>query len=650
MFKKWLLLVLLLPHFLWAQEIKSIKIYQVNNLWGLSSIKPITPAVYDTLLPITNTINYIAKKHKAIFTPNNTGVISEKGKTIIPHEYLTIMPFPTEYVVSKWQNGEHNYGIISLTNEVILNIRFKNIRKFDSFWLVTTNSDKLSLYNLDGSLFKTIEADSIATTTNKNFFYTYKEGKVGLSSSTGNELFAPNYKAINYKNGNWHATLFPNWQVINHQDTTHFICDTLKLWTKETSILGFNGKFQIEKGQQIKGSSYLSIDVISPTMAISKKDSFYGAISIEGNEILPSTYNRVYFENGYFYTYKNKLWSLYDSLGAKKSVFNYDSIGAESDGLFPIKRKGKWGFMNRVGKESIHCIYDSIAHFKNGKAIITYFGKKGIINKNGDWKTRPIYDEITGTDFENYTCRLGNQYFLKRYDGELIYFSSNPIYLEEGIIYENLANGNQQKISASGTIIIDNELVEPTEGWSIIKIDGKYGFVDKTGLLKITYRYDSLQPFHEGFAPFQLLGNWGFINTDEQIIAQPIYSHVSPYSNGIAVVTQNDKQGLINTEGAYILKPKYDALTPINNSGWLISNKRLKGLASKTGIIILNPLFNEITVINHHLIIIKKGTKYGAVDINGVRVIPRMYEYIGYDSTHQTLLLKQQPEKTVRLN
>jgi len=652
MFKKWLLLVLLFPHFLWAQESNSIKIYQENNLWGLSSKKPITPAVYDTLFRVEKTLNYIAKKHKINFTPNNTGVISEKGKVVIPHEYLSIMPYSTEYVVSQWQNGQTYYGIISFTNEIILNIRFKNIQKFDSYWLVTSNSDQLYLYNLDGSLFKTIEADSIATSQNSNFFYTYKEGKVGLNSSEGNVLFMPIYKDINSINGHWYASQFSNWQVITHQDTTNFICDTLKLWVKDTYILGINGEFQIVKENQRKGGAYNAIQVVSPSLAITKKSVYYGAVSIDGYEILPAVNNCVLFESGYFYTYQNKSWSLYDSIGVRKSVFKYDSIGAESDGLFPIKRKGKWGFMDRVGKELIHCIYDSIAHFKDGKAIITYFGKKGIINKNGEWETRPIYDEITGVDFEFYTCRLGSQYFLKRYSGELIYFSSNPIYAIGGIIYENLTNGNKLKISAFGTIIIDEKQVleEPTEGWSIIEIDGKYGFVDKAGLLKITYRYDSLKPFNEGLAPFKLLGNWGFINVDEKIVAQPIYSHVSSFDQGIAVVTRNNKQGLINVEGTYILKPKYDALTPINSSAWLISNNQLKGLASKVGVIILNPQFDQISFISHDLIIIKKGLKYGAIDINGVRVIPRMYEYIGYDNNYQALLLKQQPEKKVRLN
>ena len=642
MFYKWLLLLLFLPNLLLSQKVSTPLCYTQNELWGLgTSASPITPAAYDTLIPIKNSINYIARKHKAQFSINTCGVISVKGKLIVPHEYLNITPSNKDLIVSQWVNGEKRLGVLSYSNETILAIRFKAIQTINGFWVVTTRTHEIKLYNTAGEVICGINADSVASTDDPNFLYTFKDGRVGLLSTVGQEVSIPKFVSISKMNGKWKGTPFPQWQLIQDSDTSFVLADSVRIWDHETLIKGYSNLYYIEKEGKRLSQTYNELWPTKFNIAITKNSDRFGALSINGKVILPNLFNGIYIEDGYAYAKKEQKWSLYDSLGVKKTVFNYDSIGIASEGLFPIMRKGKWGFMNRQGVEVIHCIYDKPSLFMNGKAIISYFGREGIINAEGNWMVKPVYDKITDYSFDVYTARLGNQYYLKNYNGEIIYFSPDPITDLHQLILKQDSDGYIKEFYSSE---------RREENWKVIYIDGKYGFEGNDGLLKITYRYDSLLPFNEGLAAFKLRGKWGFINRNEQIVIQPLFLKVSQFSHGVAKVRRNNTHGLINTRGKFILKPDYDKLERINNNIWIAYKDNKKGLYSHTGAIILHPLFETITYVNDQLIIVSKNGKYGIVNNQGANIVPRIYDYIGYNSNHKTLLLKKNPEKLININ
>ena len=45
-----------------------------------------------------------------------------------------------------------------------------------------------------------------------------------------------------------------------------------------------------------------------------------------------------------------------------------------------------------------------------------------------------------------------------------------------------------------------------------VKLNGKYGFVDKTGTEVISCKYDDARSFHDGRAGVKLNGKWGTVN------------------------------------------------------------------------------------------------------------------------------------------
>ncbi len=641
MFYKWLFLLGIFPFSLLAQTRQTTQLYQENALWGLKENSPITPAVYDTLYSVAGTNYYIATKHGK--GHNSTGVITSKGKSIIPFNYWQVTFSNNNFIVSKWEHKTLTQGVISPSNKVLLNLRFNQVKSSSNFWIVKSLNNDLQLYSIEGRLVKTLDADSISTTENKQYMLTHKQGKIGLLGADGNEIFSPRFKQIINKNGRWTTLEFPKWSLISKKDTSIIYADTVKSWNGKQSFIGIGGIFFIiTKNEQIS-QNYESIKAATPSLAIASKNNLYGVVTNFGKERLPISFGKIYYSNGYFYTRNNHKWSVYDSVGRKKSVFKYDSIGTISNGLFAIKRKGKWGFMNRDGKEVIHCIYDSTANFKKGKAIITYFGASGIIDLDGNWIVKPQSSELVDFSYNFYIAKKDGRYHLKNYNNELIYFTNNKLIFKDETIFE-IRDGYTNRISSLGTFTKNKDSgKKESNSWQIIKIGDKYGFEDLQGVLKITYRYDSLLLFSEGLAAFKLREKWGFINASEEIIIQPIYNKVAPFIDKLSVVTQNNKSGLVSIEGRSVLKPKFDSISYINNSLWQVKENGLQGIYNSRGAIIIQPKFDKILFINESLIIVTKNKIYGVRDSKGKSILPRVYDFIGYDSDNTTLILKKNP-------
>ena len=62
--------------------------------------------------------------------------------------------------------------------------------------------------------------------------------------------------------------------------------------------------------------------------------------------------------------------------------------------------------------------------------------------------------------------------------------------------------------------------------------DGKWGFIDSAGNVKVNYEYDTVKEFNEyGFASVQKEDKWGCIDTEGNVIVEPKYSIDESYND-----------------------------------------------------------------------------------------------------------------------
>ena len=96
------------------------------------------------------------------------------------------------------------------------------------------------------------------------------------------------------------------------------------------------------------------------------------------------------------------------------------------------------------------------------------------------------------------------------------------------------------------------------EGLASVKLDGKYGYIDKIGKEIIPLKYDLVESFSEGLARVKLDGKWEFIDKTGKEIAPLKYDYVDSFSEGLAWVKLDGKYGFIDKTGKEVIPLKYD--------------------------------------------------------------------------------------------
>jgi hypothetical protein len=97
------------------------------------------------------------------------------------------------------------------------------------------------------------------------------------------------------------------------------------------------------------------------------------------------------------------------------------------------------------------------------------------------------------------------------------------------------------------------QMLEPQEG-----SNKKWGFVDETGKLIISYKYDLVDGFVEGLAAVSLNGKWGFIDKSGNEVIPLKYGWVNGFSEGLAKVCFNGKYGFIDKTDKVVIPFEYD--------------------------------------------------------------------------------------------
>src|SRR5689334_14120916 len=101
-------------------------------------------------------------------------------------------------------------------------------------------------------------------------------------------------------------------------------------------------------------------------------------------------------------------------------------------------------------------------------------------------------------------------------------------------------------IDKSGRTVIDASRYERagdfSDGLAPVEVQRQgWGFIDKTGALVISPKFESTLGFKEGLAPVVVNGKWGFINRDGTLVIENQFDWVAHFSEGVAIVERASK-------------------------------------------------------------------------------------------------------------
>ena len=98
------------------------------------------------------------------------------------------------------------------------------------------------------------------------------------------------------------------------------------------------------------------------------------------------------------------------------------------------------------------------------------------------------------------------------------------------------------------------------DGLALIDIEGKKGYVDRTGEVVIAPQFTYAYPFSEGLAAATKSasgdGGWGYIDKTGAWAVKPSFQWASSFSGGLAPVKGAGDCGYVDKSGALVLKPK----------------------------------------------------------------------------------------------
>jgi hypothetical protein len=301
-----------------------------------------------------------------------------------------------------------------------------------------------------------------------------------------------------------------------------------------------------------------------------------------------------------------------------------------------VVHNGFHGAVNADGYEQIACVYDSLLDVNDGLVAIKFKGQYGIISEHEAWLVTPQPYPIKLINRERYLVYTGKLVTLKSFDGNTIYFTTNPLEWKNNCLIEHLNNGSRWTITLNGQIsmrelppIEQAETLWPaTEGLRVIKRNGRYGFIDNEGRLRIANRYEEAKPFQNGMAAIKIRNKWGFIDKEDKIIVQPVYDEVSDFRNGQATVKQNGKYGLINQEGQVLLPVRYNEVVTLQSNRIRLRTNEGYGLATEQGDVVLHPKYEYLDDLNNGYVLVRQHGKYGLVTVQGITTIPIIYDFL----------------------
>jgi hypothetical protein len=639
--------------------------YQSGGLWGVihTSNKVVTPPEFLELHPGEGAF-LVAKKMSELSRRPSFGVISTSGKTIIPFLYDGLRLSNMRAIVMSKTGMKFHFGLLDLSNRILIPVEHQSIYSLGSLRYAVENfENKTAIFSDDGAQVTGFVIDSIST-YRKNYAVVYQNGRQGLIDRNGALVVEPVYGEVKLDDrGTVSTREVDTWTFLdgdNHsigeQQATRIIPLSPDSYAVTT---GSKTRLTNNKFEPVSSESFSFIGAFHNGLAICKSGGRVGVIDRSGTIILPPIYRQVIIGANRFLAsvdtpYKNS-WILLDASGNALTEKHYVRIEPYNGKYFPVRSRGFWGAIDSDGREIVACVHDSLVQQAGDHIVVKFRNDYGIINMAENWIVTPQANPLRILNEDKYFEYAGKTTFLKSFSGNIIYFSDNTLEFNGDHIRETLPSGAYWIIDMNG-IIIDRSnqpegaerIFRESEGLRAILKDGKYGFIDDQGRLRIANRYEAVRPFCGDMAAVRIMGKWGFIDKSETLVVQPIYDTVEDYKNGMAIVTKDGQSGLIDERGKAVLPIRYDDIELNDQRRWAIRQGGLRGLASPSGTVIIQPKYDSITDTGNGFVIAKRNGKSGLLTLHGVSTVPMIYDDLFFDAYHgHYVALKSSPWKQV---
>ena len=498
-------------------------------------------------------------------TNDEFGVIDRTGNIIIEAKYDDVkIPNPEKAIFVCYEGeetkilNEHNEEILTNYNDV-LPIQLKNITSdlmYEKSVFKYQENGKFGLISLEGKKITKPIYDSIEGLSYKEGeLLIKKDGKYGVINIKGKTLIKNECDQINvdgyynmengYRSAGYIVSNTTNegyrYGYINNKGKKLLETEynqlnrVIDINDNENSyiIASKNGRFGTFKNEeQLIPNEYQLIEYDEGnnifTIAMNKK---YGVANIDGKIIVPAEYNQIDITGIYIYAKNEQGTTVYDTFGNQANIDTDIAILNTSNEKYKIrinnKNGTKYGVIGKNGEQIIDEKYTYVEYLYDNYFIASDANSKlGIIDDKDNVKIQFGNDslqKIDGTDVIETTEASGNVKKLYSRTMEKICELSDSNVEFKGE-YIKIFNKDDVKYFDKQGKELKNTEVYPNNTLFATKVDGKWGFANKSGTVVVEPKYDEVTEFNSyGYAAVKQDGKWGAINVNGDITAEIQY-------------------------------------------------------------------------------------------------------------------------------
>lgn len=310
-------------------------------------------------------------------TTELTGLVSPKGKTILPPTYMSIGNFEDGLASVYTQNEK--VGFIDTTGKLVIAPVYDEASDFREGMAMVKKDGQYLLIKPDGTIVKSL--GNLLPFYEEPFYYHPQLLKlqdseyrlvqqqenylIGLVDQSGNTVLKPIYESLSHPvNGVMVAQMGGKAGLIRLDGT-------------EITPLEYNMLYRVDADRFLA----------------QKEENKFGVLNSQGQAVVPFEYNILYEGmDGQYFVSKDSLIGMMDDQGKTVIPMQYLNLFASQGYIIGSNQQSRMGVLSPDNKVVIPFEHDYIEVLSEDRFLVEVKQKRGIMDKKGNWILKPEYD------------------------------------------------------------------------------------------------------------------------------------------------------------------------------------------------------------------------------------------------------------------
>jgi hypothetical protein len=291
----------------------------------------------------------------------------------------------------------------------------------------------------------------------------------------------------------------------------------------------------------------------------------------------------------------------------------YDWVGKFSDNRAAVRLGGLYGFVDEEGREIVKPHYRIVDDYKFGFAQIDVDDKSGVIDRDGKMVIEPKYGFIEAIGPDRFAVserrQLGGMKGGEDFSGTRVGRTSPGgvnvvgLFLGQGLATDvvDMSGHRIEAPSSSWIPTFDKDdssvrWLQRAKLWGLVRADGSW---------LIEPKFQQAEPLSDGLARVTLNGKVGFIDRTGNLVVEPTFDKALSFTPGVGrtSVERDGVVGVIDKAGAWVFQTSYQqvylavAFSMDRNArtvfGWNFKKDDRWGLLDLDGHVVLDAGFDQ---------------------------------------------------------